>query len=89
LQGKPDDLDNLRGLQQLEIEDAISPNLNVFEADRLAMVEVTLAPRSGLVGQSAADINFRERFGLKLGAIWRAGTVIRDERSLQTLQFGD
>ena len=89
LQGKPDDLDGLRGLQQLEIEDAISPNLNVFEADRLAMVEVTLAPRSGLVGQSAADINFRERFGLKLGAIWRAGTVIRDELSRQTLQFGD
>jgi di/tricarboxylate transporter len=89
LQGKPDDLDGLRGLQQLEIEDAISPNLNVFEADRLAMVEVTLAPRSALVGQSAADINFRERFGLKLGAIWRAGNVIRDELSRQTLQFGD
>jgi len=89
LQGKPDDLDGLRGLQQLEIEDAISPNLNVFEADRLAMVEVTLAPRSGLVDRSAADIDFRERFGLKLGAIWRAGNVIRDELSQQTLQFGD
>jgi len=89
LQGRPEDLDELRGLQELEIDDAISPNLNVFEADRLATVEVTLAPRSGLVGQSVADINFRERSGLELGAIWRAGEVIRDEIRQETLQFGD
>ncbi len=89
LQGRPEDLDGLRGLQQLAVEDAISPNLNVFEADRLAMVEVALAPRSGLVGQSAADVNFRERHGLELGAIMREGKVIRDALSRQTLQFGD
>ncbi len=89
LQGRPEDLDELRGLQELEIDDAISPNLNVFEADRLATVEVTLAPRSELVGQSVADLNFRERSGLELGAIWRAGEVIRDEMSRETLQFGD
>jgi len=89
LRGRSEDLDGLRGLQQLQIEDAISPNLNVFEADRLATVEVTLAPRSGLVGQSAADVNFRERFGLELGAISRAGKVIRDELPRETLRFGD
>lgn len=89
LQGRPDDLNELRGLQELEIDDTIPPNLNVFEADRLATVEVTLAPRSKLVGQSVADINFRERSGLELGAIWRAGRVIRDELRRETLQFGD
>jgi di/tricarboxylate transporter len=36
-----------------------------------------------------ADLNFRERSGLELGAIWRAGEVIRDEMSRETLQFGD
>jgi di/tricarboxylate transporter len=89
LQGRPEDLDELRALQELEIEDVISPNLNVFEADRLATVEVTLAPRSGLVGQSVADINFRERSGLELSAIWRAGEVIRDGLRRQKLRFGD
>ncbi|MFW2403413.1 MAG: SLC13 family permease [Gammaproteobacteria bacterium] len=89
LQGQPKDLDGLRGLQQLMIEDAISPNLNVFEADRLAAVEVALPPRSSLVGQSVAEINFRERHGLEVGAIMREGKVFRDELSRQTLQFGD
>lgn len=89
LQGLSEDLDELRGLQQLQIEDAISTNLNVFEADRLATVEVTLAPRSALVGESVAKINLRERFGLELGAIWRAGKVIRDELPEETLEFGD
>ncbi len=89
LQGRPEDLDELRALQELEIDDVISPNLNVFEADRLATVEVTLAPRSSLVGQSVADINFRERSGLELSAIWRAGEVIRDGLRRQKLRFGD
>jgi di/tricarboxylate transporter len=89
LQGRPEDLDDLRGLQELVIDDTQSPNLNIFEADRLATVEVTLAPRSGFDGQSVAAINFRERSGLELSAIWRSGTLIRDDLPRQTLQFGD
>jgi len=89
LQGRPEDLDDLRGLQELEIDDAIARNLNVFEADRLATVEVTLAPRSRLVDQAVADINFRERLGLELSAIWRGNEVIRDELQREKLQFGD
>ena len=89
LQGRPEDLDDLRGLQELVIDDTQSPNLNIFEADRLATVEVTLAPRSGFVGQSVAAINFRERSGLELSAIWRSGALIRDDLLRQTLQFGD
>ena len=89
LQGRPEDLDDLRGLQELVIEDTQSPNLNIFEADRLATVEATLAPRSGFDGQSVAAINFRERSGLELSAIRRAGELIRDDLPRQTLQFGD
>ncbi|MFQ5635608.1 MAG: SLC13 family permease, partial [Gammaproteobacteria bacterium] len=89
LQGRPEDLDVLRGLQELEIEAAISPNLNVFDADRLGTVEVTPAPRSGLVDQSVAEINFRDRWGLELGAIWRGGHVLGDDLLRETLQFGD
>jgi len=89
LQGRPRDLDGLRGLQQLEIEESISPNLNVFEADRLGTVEVTLAPKSSLAGELLSDINLRDRFGLEVSAIWRAGKVIRDELPRQRLQFGD
>lgn len=89
IRGHENELDILRGLCELVVEESISPNLNVFDADRIATVEATLAPRSELVGQSVADINFRERFGLELGGIWRAGSVLLDDLDRQTIEFGD
>ena len=35
-------------------------NLNVFDSDRLATVQATLAPQSPLAGMRVADANFRE-----------------------------
>lgn len=89
LQGRPEDLDVLRGLQELEVEQRVAPNLNVFESDRLATVEATLAPNSPLAGKAVADINFREKYGLELVALWRAGGAIRSDLDRQELHFGD
>ena len=89
LQGRPEDLDDFaRSAGTADRGHAIAES-EYFEADRLATVEVALAPRSSFVGQSAAAINFRERSGLELSAIWRSGTLIRDDLPRQTLQFGD
>lgn len=89
IRGHDHEIKILRGLCELIVEESISPNLNVFEADRIATVEAALAPRSELVGQSVADINFREQFGLELGGIWRAGSVLLDDLDHQTIEFGD
>jgi di/tricarboxylate transporter len=89
IQGRPEDLDVLRGLQELEVEDRVSPNLGVFESDRLATLEATLAPLSPLAGRSVAQINFHDKYGLELVAVWRSGQAIRTDLDKLVLQFGD
>ncbi len=89
LQGRPEDFDELRGLQELEIDNAVSAQLSSYESDRLAMLEVTLAPQSDLAGKQISDINFREKFGLELVAVWRSGETIRSDLNQLRLEFGD
>jgi di/tricarboxylate transporter len=89
IQGRPEDLDVLRGLQELRIEDRVSPNLNIFESDRLATLEATLTPQSPLAGKTVAGINFHDRYGLELVAVWRSGKAQRTDLEQLTLQFGD
>ena len=89
LQGRPEDFDELRGLQELEIDNAVSVQLSSYESDRLAMLEVTLAPQSGLAGKQISEINFREKFGLELVAVWRSGETIRSDLNQLQLEFGD
>jgi len=89
LQGRPEDLDELRGLQELEIESVVSPQLSTYESDRLGLLEATLDPQSDLAGKQVRDINFREKFGLELVAVWRSGRTIRSDLALVTLEFGD
>ncbi|MEE8248934.1 MAG: SLC13 family permease, partial [Gammaproteobacteria bacterium] len=48
IQGREEDLDVLRGLQELEVQRGAEPELNVFESDRLSLLEATLDPRSSL-----------------------------------------
>ncbi len=89
IQGRPEDLDVLRGLQELEIQPGTLPNLNVFESDRLSLVETTLNPRSSLVGKPVAELNFREKYGLELVGVWRNGAAIRSNLDQLVMRFGD
>jgi Trk K+ transport system NAD-binding subunit len=89
LQGREEDLDVLRGLQELQVNEGAQPNLNVFESDRLSLLEATLDPRSSLVGRPLSDVNFRAKYGLELVAIWRKGEAIRSNLDQLVLQLGD
>lgn len=89
IQGGAEDLDVLRGLQQLAIEPDGRSSGNVLESDRLGMVEATLDPHSSLVGRSVADIGFREKHGLELAAVWRKGRALRTNLEELVLQLGD
>ncbi len=88
IQGREEDLDVLRGLQELEIQRG-APNLNTLESERLSLLEATLDPRSSLAGQPVPDIEFREKYGLELVAVWRNGEAIRTNLDQLVLQLGD
>lgn len=89
LQGDEDDF------RQRDVEPylEILPRRNWREPDLASadtvMVEAILTPRSRLIGQSLAEASFREKFGMTVLAIWRAGESIRMGIAHQQLEFGD
>ena len=88
VQGGREDLDVLRGFQELEIEHD-SRSANALESERLGMVEAIPDPRSTSVGRSIGEIGFREKYGLEVAAVWRKGNPIRTNLDRLVLRLGD
>ena len=89
LQTRNEDLETLRAVQELEIEEEMTPALNLYATDRLATEEVTLAPLSRLDGLTAGEMGFNEKYGLELVAIRRAGQTMHTDLQTERLNFGD
>jgi di/tricarboxylate transporter len=87
--GKMDDLFILQGLEQLEIEQEVLPDINELESARVGLVEGMLSPRTTLAGKTLRQIHFREKYGLSVVAIWRAGKILRTNIRDIALRFGD
>ncbi len=80
----------MQGLEGMFIEaDAQPTDLSMLEDDQVGLVEVTLSPHSVLSGMTLRGINFREKYGLTVLAIWRKGTAHREDLRDMALQFGD
>ena len=60
-----------------------------LESTDLALAEVVLAPRSGLVGTTLRESHFRTKYGMNVLAIWRGEHPILDGFGDLPLQFGD
>jgi uncharacterized protein with PhoU and TrkA domain len=89
IEGQHEDLDVLRGLQELEIETRVAPHKSAFESERLTLMDATLDPRSTLAGRTVGELNFRERYGIELAGIWREGAPIGTELADEQLEVGD
>lgn len=84
-----EDLDLLRSIQELSIEDDSSAKINELESEKVGLIEVALAPRSNISGKTLRDIHFRAKFGLQVIAIWREGKAMRTNLRDIELRFGD
>jgi di/tricarboxylate transporter len=89
IEGQPEDLDVLRGLQELDVETKVTANLGSLESERLTLMDATLDPRSSLAGKTVGELNFRERYGIELAGIWREGGPIGVDLANERLQVGD
>jgi di/tricarboxylate transporter len=71
----------------------VQPEVGVADRDLqsevVGIAEVLLAPRSGLVGKTLAEIQFREKFSLTVLAILRDGRPRRTGLVDLPLRFGD
>ena len=89
LEGQPEDLTLLRGLQTLEIERGSGPRELPLEEANMGLVEAVLAPRTSLLNRTLRDIDFREKYGVTVLAIWHNGRAYRSNLGEMALQPGD
>lgn len=89
VQGQRADLEVFRGLQQLEIESDLGPDLAPMESEDIGLVEAALSPRSTLADKTLRQLDFRQKFGLQVLAIWRGGRAYRSNLRDMPLRFGD
>ena len=88
VQGRPEDLTLLQGLEDLRVErQAVERTPVVSEQVRLA--EFMLAPHSRLAGKTPREMRFRERYGLSIVAIWSEGHAYRSDLSNRPVRMGD
>ncbi len=89
VQGRLEDFNLLRGLQQLNILDDATPYMRVFEQGELGMVEATIHPHTSLNGRTVMDLKLPETYQVEVAAIWRGGKPYRSGLGEMPLQRGD
>ncbi|MEZ4769518.1 MAG: SLC13 family permease [Caldilineales bacterium] len=87
----PEDMQALQGLAGLEIdpENPGPAGMVPLESEDVGLAEVILAPRSPLEGRTLRSLNFREKYGLTVLAIWRSGNAYRERLGDIPLKLGD
>jgi di/tricarboxylate transporter len=90
LEGSADELHILKQLSELEILPYESTDIAWLEGEDVGMIEAILHPHSKLAGKTLSELRFREKYGLSVLSIWRAGKAFRSEfLGEMAVQVGD
>ena len=89
VEGRPLDIEALRGLQNLEVERTADFDLDELTRGEVQMVEVMLSPYSSLAGKNLRETHFREKYRVSVLAIWRGDRAFRSGLGDLILQHGD
>ncbi|MDI6772926.1 MAG: SLC13 family permease, partial [bacterium] len=89
VQARPEEIERLRSLGPIAFEPEWARDRGVLENDTVGLAEVVVAPRSDLAGKSLKELEFRQRYGVNVVAVWRAGQPRRAWLADLPLQHGD
>jgi di/tricarboxylate transporter len=89
IEGKLEDVELLRAMQKLRVGDGALPPIGDLENEEIGLVEAVVSPHSKLGGKTLRDLQFREKFGLNVLAIWRGGRPYRSNLRELPLHPGD
>jgi di/tricarboxylate transporter len=89
VEGRLSDFEILKELEKLIIERRTRPAIKALVSADVGLVEAILSPHTTLVGKTLRQLNFREKYGLSVLAIWRQGKAYRSNLRDMALQFGD
>jgi di/tricarboxylate transporter len=73
----------------IEIKPDLKPSAEDLTGDSMKIVEAILMPQSALVGRSLRDLDFRNRFGAAVIAIYRKGHALATRIGGLPLRVGD
>jgi len=65
------------------------PDIKALISGDVGLVETILSPHAALAGMTLRQLNFREKYGLSVLAIWREGKAYRTNLRDMALRFGD
>jgi di/tricarboxylate transporter len=85
----PADLDVLGALEQLDVEEHPVQDLSGLESREVGLAEIVLSPQTTIEGKTLRELEFRDRYGLTVLAIWRQGRAHRTGLRDMELRFGD
>jgi di/tricarboxylate transporter len=89
VEGRLSDFKILQGLENLEIDRRTRPEINELVSGNIVLEEAILSPHTTLVGKTLRQLNFRDKYGLSVLAIWRRGQAYRSNLRDTELRFGD
>ena len=89
VEGRLRDFKELEDLEKLQIERRTRPDIQSLVTENVGVVEAILSPQTTLVGKTLRQLNFREKYGLNVVAIWRGGRAYRSDLRDMDLRFGD
>ncbi len=89
VEGRMRDFELLHGLEELEIERQAAPDVNKLVSGNIGLAQAILSPQTTLENKTLRQINFREKFGLTVIALWRKGRAFRSDLRDLDLRFGD
>ncbi len=85
--GKRERIKSLITVGEVNLEQDVTESL--IMSDDVGMVEATVAPRSGAAGKTLTELDFHDRYGLQVLALWREGNPIHVDLPRIPLRFGD
>ena len=89
VEGRPLDIDVIRGIQSLCIDRKVDIDLEELTSGTIQIAEVMLSPYSNLAGKKLRDTRFREKYHVSVLAIWRGDRAYRSGLGDIVLQHGD
>ena len=87
--GRPQDIEVLKGLDGLQVDRRVDVSLEKLEEGAVQIVEVILSPYTQLAGKTLGELQFREKYGVSVLAIWRGDRPYRTNLAELQLNFGD
>ena len=89
IQGTPEELESLHALRKLRIESRPARGLESLQSQNVGVAELVLSPETTLAGQTPREMDFRNRYGVTVLAVWREGKAHRTELRDLPILFGD